>query len=117
MATDYERARDTLGKELRTKVNGIEIRDNDNLLNRNTFNIGERVFLRCVYRGLPNGAWEIEDQTGVELEGKDISNADGGATALVECEVTGRVDDQKIRLGNPTIIVLEVADGTVEQFS
>lgn len=120
MVDRRDKVKDILTSMLRDEVDGMETLDGDDWQMRNSFDGGDRVYLRCACYENPqlgDYAWEIQDQTGVELDITDCPEPHEGATAVVECNVTERINAEKLRLGDPKVVAFEVADTTVDELA
>lgn len=127
---DHPDVENILDQMLRDEVDGITVGDLDDWNSRRTFSVGDRVYLRCAFYNDPRAGdyvWVVQDQTSVELDITDAPMPHEGGNAVVECDVVERVTEErangeeipteKIKLGNPKIVAMQVADQTLEELS
>jgi len=116
----HDQVKDVLTEMLRDQTDNITTLDGDDWKARNRFTEGDRVYLRCAFY-IPDGAddyvWKIQDQTSVELDITDAPTPDNGANAVVEADVAEHFDGEKIRLTDPKVVGLNVAETTIDELS
>lgn len=118
--TTQDKVEHVLTEMLRDQVTNMTTLDGDDWQMRNVFDVGDRVYLRCAFYEDPQRGdyiWEVQDQTSVELDITDSPEPSDGGNAVVECDVAERIDGERIRLENPKIVDIQVAEDTAEELS